>query len=114
MIIIVDDERTFANSDDAVYCRSSNEALALLARVYCDQRLRYADPIQELWLDHDLGDGDDIRIVVDFLTVLGDLEIDEINIHSQNPTTDWIVTTLSPIYGRNYVKRVPLPELIGE
>jgi hypothetical protein len=102
-IIVIDDERTFGFHAD--YYKNSSDALSALSKILVNQKLRYADSIKELWLDHDLGNGDDIRIVVDFLYVV-DIMIDNIFVHSQNPTTDWIVKVLDSKYS---IRRVPLP-----
>lgn len=96
-VVIIDDERTFANGGnglDLTHLRTSNEALAFLARVWTAQSLApvgayiHENTISELWLDHDLGDGDDIMIVVRFLRELArfsELPIQRIYVHTQNP-----------------------------
>jgi len=106
-IVVIDDERTFAGNGSEVYLRNPSEALSFLSRKLIDQKMHYGEPIRQLWLDHDLGGNDDIRVVVDFL-ILVDLEIEQIYVHSQNPTTDWIVRVLQNKYN---VSRVPLPRL---
>jgi hypothetical protein len=119
MIVVIDDERTFAENVDH-YARTSIEGLGILAKVWSDYVLHYGNKIT-LYLDHDLGAGDTIRPVVDFLYITGQMGvstpglcdlstiIENIYIHSQNPTTDWIVDVLSPLYKN--VRRIPLPEL---
>lgn len=122
MIFVIDDERTFACTPyegDFKYARTSKEGLVILCNHWSDYVLHYAPPIFELWLDHDLGENDTIRPVVDFLYIAGRMDggltpslkdiIHNIYVHSQNPTTDWIVDFLSPLYSN--VKRVPLPRL---
>ena len=124
MIVVIDDERTFTQPVDR-YARTSDEGLGLLARFFTQWYMAPyggSQPIEELWLDHDLGNGDDIRPVVDFLISLGDATdyddghgsmvsgfISNIYVHSQNPTVDWMIGTLSEYYPN--VKRVPLPEM---
>lgn len=109
MIVVIDDERTFSGHVD-YYLRNSNDALGFLARNLLEYLSSYGEPIDELWLDHDLGGIDDIRIVVDFLLlVVKPMWIRHIYVHSQNPTTYWIVTSLKST-GYN-VARSPLPEL---
>lgn len=56
VVVVVDDNRLFPG--DPVYARTSAEALTLLADV---------DSVGQLWLDHDLGETDDIMAVVDYL-----------------------------------------------
>jgi len=106
-IVVIDDERTFAGNGSEIYFRNSSDGITFLAKKLIDQKMHYGEPIQELWLDHDLGEGDDICVVVDFL-VLVDLEIERIYVHSQNPTTDWIVKVLQSKYNTS---RIPLPIL---
>jgi hypothetical protein len=107
-IVVIDDERTFQGNVD-IYLRSSDEALLWLAKVAVNQYYNYGEPVQELWLDHDLGNGDDICIVVDFLMLL-DFQIEKIWVHSQNPTVDWMVQVLRNKYN---VSRSGLPTLKG-
>lgn len=116
--LIIDDERTFDFDEyDACLCRtpriyyerSSDSGLSALARLYTEFNLRYGDQI-ELWLDHDLGNDDDIGIVVDFLTVVPMQEmVTCIYVHSQNPSSDRIVPVLKKA-GYN-CQRSPLPKL---
>ena len=106
-VVVIDDERTFAGNGNEIYFRNSSDGISFLAKALVHQKMHYGEPIRELWLDHDLGGNDDIRIVVDFL-ILVDLEIERINVHSQNPTTDWIVQVLRNKYN---VSRVPLPRM---
>lgn len=109
MILVIDDERTFDFTGATVHCRSSNDALSTLARIMIVQKMKYGNPLRELWLDHDLGENDDIRIVVDFLCLI-DLKVDQIFVHSQNPTSDWIVNVLKRT-GYNAV-RSTLPAMV--
>lgn len=111
MILVVDDERTFDFDGNVVYCRSSESGLSTIARIMIQQQVKYAGSLDELWLDHDLGGNDDIRVVVDFLTLI-DLKVDQIYVHSQNPTSDWIVPVLNAV-GYN-VERSALPTLTKE
>lgn len=57
-VVVIDDERTFSTVHVDRYIRTSNSALAYLAKFWVDYELHYADPIEVLWLDHDLGEGD--------------------------------------------------------
>jgi hypothetical protein len=124
MIIVIDDERDFAwfgaGYSEIVYARTSDEGIAEIAKAWTNYVLRYGDKVA-LYLDHDLGENDTIMPVVDFLYVAANAEakfatgltgmIEEIYIHSQNPTAgDTIIPLLAPLY--NNVKRIPLPDLI--
>jgi len=110
LIVVIDDERTFNTDDNIVYLRTENEALAFLARTYCEASLRYG-PAIELYLDHDLGENQDIRIVVDFLVCLGGVPwVSDVWVHSQNPTTEWIVQVLRKAGYKAH--RIPLPTLV--
>lgn len=93
LTIVVDDERTL-NEEGAVHLRTSAEALSYLALLWTRhrRRLSFAEPQSiTLWLDHDLGDGDDSNPVALFLVELARLDpkdllpIECIYVHSQNP-----------------------------
>lgn len=134
MIIVIDDERTFALERpelpgyvEVKYARNSVEGIAAIVNAWTDFALRYGNMV-DLYLDHDLGENDTIMPVVDFLYVAGNATVDQTNqgfnpvgafplfiqnifIHSQNPTAgDTIIPLLSPLY--NNVQRIALPELI--
>lgn len=76
-VLVIDDLRCFPF--DAKYARNAVDGLALLASRAWD----------EVWLDHDLGDGVDIGPVVDLLcerAVWGDpMPVGRIVVHSANP-----------------------------
>lgn len=76
-ILVIDDLRTFRFP--ATYARSAAEG----------RRLLLAHPWREIWLDHDLGPGEDIRPLVRMLeerAFAGDpLAVERIVVHSANP-----------------------------
>lgn len=78
--LVVDDEREIAGLDGAVYARTAAEAIDLL---------RIADSLEELWLDHDLGDGGNGYTVASYLERRAQtgslLPIKRVVIHSMNP-----------------------------
>lgn len=122
MIVVIDDERTFDTDDEIVYARTSNEGLAVIAKVWTDAVLNYGSTDIYLYLDHDLGGSDTIMPVVNFLYVTGWVTesvvlrlpdiISGIYVHSQNPTAgDSIVPVLSKVYKN--VERIPLPALVS-
>ncbi|SDY48422.1 hypothetical protein SAMN05444365_102403 [Micromonospora pattaloongensis] len=82
-IVLVDDLRSFADGRSAEVARSSAAGVALLER-HRDERL------DELWLDHDLGDADTIWPVVEVLERAAfdgrPFDIGVIHVHSANPT----------------------------
>ena len=98
MIIVIDDERTFAENFDFggapvdVYLRSADEAIAYLAKLWsANQSLPIGGTplwIDELWFDHDLG-SDDATVIARFLSELNligrPVLICSIYIHTQNP-----------------------------
>lgn len=81
-IVLVDDLRSFVDGRSAEIARTSAAGVELLSR-YWDQRL------DELWLDHDLGEDDTIWPVVELLERAAfeesRFDIGIINIHSANP-----------------------------
>lgn len=125
MIIVIDDERTFAwygaGRGEIRYARTSSEGIVSIAKAWTNFSLRYGDMV-DLYLDHDLGENDTIMPVVDFLYVAANAEaegsisgltmvIRNIYVHSQNPTAgDTIIPLLSPLYKK--VQRIALPELV--
>lgn len=125
MIIVIDDERTFAwygaGRGEIRYARTSSEGIVSIAKAWTNYSLRFGNMV-DLYLDHDLGENDTIMPVVDFLYSAANVEakgsitgltmfIQNIYIHSQNPTAgDTIIPLLSPLY--NNVQRIALPELV--
>ncbi len=92
MIVVVDDERTLPGGD--VHCRSSVEALALLAS---------RPAVVQLWLDHDLGGDDTTRPVADELVRAAHdgcpYPVEQVVVHTANPVgRDWLVSYLRRFY----------------
>lgn len=81
-IILIDDLRSFVDGRGAEVARSSTAGVALLER-HRDDRL------DELWLDHDLGEADTIWPVVEVLERAAfeerPFDIGVIHVHSANP-----------------------------
>lgn len=90
MIVVVDDLRLF-RAFPATYARTSSEAVELLT----DRHSR-KETIDELWLDHDLGGGDDINPVVNWIMkhcVWNDRpRIEHIVVHTSNPVGAAMIT----------------------
>ena len=62
-ILVIDDEREFADCREVIYCRTAHEEMKLL---------NANTPLEQLWLDHDLGEPDecgytDVSPIVNFL-----------------------------------------------
>jgi hypothetical protein len=81
-VILVDDLRSFVDGRDAEIARTSAAGVELVERCR-DQRL------DELWLDHDLGEDDTIWPVIEVLERAAfdgqPFDIGVINVHSANP-----------------------------
>jgi hypothetical protein len=81
-VILIDDLRSFVDGRDAEIARTSAAGVELIERCR-DQRL------DELWLDHDLGEDDTIWPVVEVLERAAfdgqPFDVGLINIHSANP-----------------------------
>lgn len=76
-ILVIDDLREF--SFKAIYARTSKEALDILYQEW-----------DEIWLDHDLGEEDTIKPILDFIqekSFYGDKTFDNTQfiVHSANP-----------------------------
>lgn len=114
LIVVIDDERTFRFDhlrDDVVYLRSSDDALLYLVKNWLSPNCYR--PIDQLWLDHDLGSNDTVKPIVDFLDQIGALgypfNVRNIFVHTQNaPAGDRIVKTL---YRHYTCARAVLPGL---
>jgi hypothetical protein len=82
-IVLVDDLRSFADGRSAEVARTSGAGVTLLER-YRGERL------DELWLDHDLGEDDTIWPVVEVLERAAfegrPLDVGVVYVHSANPT----------------------------
>ncbi|WP_307831535.1 cyclic-phosphate processing receiver domain-containing protein [Nucisporomicrobium flavum] len=81
-IVLIDDLRSFVDGREADVARTSADGITLLNR-YRDRRL------DELWLDHDLGEDDTIWPVVELLEHAAfeerPFDIGIIQVHSANP-----------------------------
>ena len=81
-VILVDDLRSFVDGRNAEVARTSAAGVQLFER-YRDR------PLDELWLDHDLGEDDTIWPVVEVLERAAfedrPFDIGVINVHSANP-----------------------------
>lgn len=117
-VVVIDDERTFDTDEPIVYLRTADEALAYLA-AWWTMNLR-APMDCELWidalyLDHDLGPGQDAGVVADFLSCLREigpeLPILEVFVHTQNPVGAKNLLATCANIGQS-VTRIPLPNLI--
>lgn len=105
-ILVVDDLRTFGFA--ATYARTATQALSLLRT----RGARY----DEVWLDHDLGEGGEIRVVVEFLERRAfrgrAIPIGRIFVQSDNPSgAAWAVAGLERYYD---VRRVPTRSSQGD
>ncbi|MEU4220424.1 cyclic-phosphate processing receiver domain-containing protein [Actinoplanes sp. NPDC026623] len=81
-VVLVDDLRSFVDGRNAEVARTSAAGILMLNR-YREQRL------DELWLDHDLGEDDTIWPVIEVLERAAfeerPFDIGVIHIHSANP-----------------------------
>lgn len=95
-VALVDDLRSFVDGRRAEVARTSAAGVDLLHR-YQDQRL------DEVWLDHDLGDDDTIWPVVEVLERAAfdgrRLDIGIINVHSANPAGSAKITQVLRHWG---------------
>ncbi|MBE1490694.1 cyclic-phosphate processing receiver domain-containing protein [Plantactinospora soyae] len=82
-ILLIDDLRSFVDGRSAEVARTSGDGVALLGR----QRTQRVD---ELWLDHDLGEDDTIWPVVEMLELAAfeghPFDVGVVYVHSANPT----------------------------
>jgi hypothetical protein len=82
-VVLVHDLRSFADGRSADVARTSAAGVAVLQR-YRDER------VDELWLDHDLGENDTIWPVVEVLERAAfegrPVDVGVVYVHSANPT----------------------------
>lgn len=122
MIVVIDDERTFTDPhfDFALYFRTSQDALEYFAKyityVY-NSPSGAAQPINEVWFDHDLGEKshNDTTMVANFLgmmmVLMGEVELfrdTKIFIHTQNSVGGDTIKHIFEKYHK-VVERVGLP-----
>lgn len=77
-ILVIDDERTFifSEDDEVVYARNLYEAREFLLNEHWD----------EVWLDHDLGNGEDVSKLTNEIEASRIvLDVDWFYIHTMNP-----------------------------
>jgi len=107
-ILVIDDERTLKLEGEVNHARTSwfGEQLMVVLR---SAGLR----LDELWLDHDLGDDDTIEPIVNWLEETAYHEnpywVGQIMVHTINaPAGDRMMAALSPYYN---TRRVGIEEL---
>lgn len=123
IIVVVDDERTFDVDLPVTYLRTEDEALAWFARWWLKHETTWhyeesPPAIGQLWLDHDLGDGQDVMVVVRFLRQLSatsryGLPITHTLVHTQNPVGGQNIVDLCNTFMDGSVTRTGLPDLKG-
>lgn len=100
-ILVIDDLRWF--KFDAEYARTSQEGIDAL------EIQRGYDGLDELWLDHDLGLGDTIMPVVNYLCELSfkgmTYPVKQVYVHSANPSGAKIVWQTLERYGYSVERR---------
>jgi|ERR1035437_4243315 hypothetical protein len=75
-ILVVDDDTFASGFEGAVYARTISEAREFLLNEHWD----------EVWLDHDLGNGEDVSKLTDEIEGMETiLDVDWFCIHSMNP-----------------------------
>ena len=96
MILVIDDVKTFPFPEnvEVIYARTLEDAYVKFIN---------NEHLDQLWLDHDLGNDEDIRPLCLILAELGfngtPRDIGKIVICSLNPVgIDWMWSTLSPYY----------------
>lgn len=112
-IVVIDDERTLKIDGNVDHFRDARSGLGYLATVWTTQ-VQYSDNtnvIDQLFLDHDLGDGLTVNVIVRWLETIAylghPLAVKKIYVHSMNIVgAASIVATLSRWYN---VERIPLP-----
>lgn len=103
--LLIDDLRGFKDDRDATVVRTAKDALELLV---------HQPTVTDLWLDHDLGKGEDGRVadimpVVDWLCQFAfeqdDLyPVDVIHVHTSNPSGGNQMVTSLRRYGYQVVR----------
>lgn len=93
-VLVVDDLRRFdpiIDGGEITYARRSADAIHLLSR-------NKDSGYEQVWLDHDLGENDDIRVVVRWILEYKP-KIGNVMVQSMNPVgAEWIVRSLEKLY----------------
>lgn len=113
-IVLIDDLRSFINEVDATVIRTAADAMEWL------NSISHHDTIEQLWLDHDLGDDTEGNhtSIMEFVNKLEEMTffknspiIDEIVVHTSNSVGgNQIVASLERfynvkrVYARNYLR----------
>lgn len=83
LTVLVDDDRVFIEPRDYIVARTSQAALDTLHVLRSNGQV-----VDELWLDHDLGNGDDVLPVLTMLSELAarnePYPVRQIYVHSMN------------------------------
>jgi len=114
VIFIVDDDiqtRFLDKGVGCLYATNSKDALNTLQKLVETDTISHHEPLDEMWLDHDLGLADDIMVVVDWLAEIAfddnPYPVSKIYIHSMNPAGS--KTAFLGLNRYYHVLRVPLP-----
>lgn len=130
MIVVIDDERTFQADKEVIYLRDQDAAILFFAKLWNDNLsapLGAQQVIDEVWFDHDLGEGGGNGLAVAelfanlsssyFDMTDGKILARSVLVHSQNPVgADSIYRLLKSrlTHLGTDVLRVPLPPLAGQ
>lgn len=116
MIVLIDDLRSFLPPFDGrehVVARTSAAGLQTLRELVAAGTV-----ITELWLDHDLGEHDDIMCVVDYLSERAandePVAINQVYVHTQNPAGARQMLVSLERYGYRVARMAPKDFLISE
>lgn len=105
--VVIDDLRSFTDmaktklfGKTIKYIRTLSEAQTWLVNI--------DEPVEALWLDHDLGNGEDIIPFVDQLVESG-LDVGHIYVHTSNPIgMRNIVNRIAPKYNYSVITSIDL------
>lgn len=100
-VVVIDDEKSFPfpGGWEVTYCRTFDEASLRLVALFISQ-----EPIDQLWLDHDLGTNYTIRPLVRIMEELAVVDNKLINVKQvvicslNSVGAEWIEDTLEPHY----------------
>ena len=112
MIVAIDDERDHDGWD--IVLTNSTDALAFLVRHIVNYNFSQCPLIEQLWLDHDLGEDDDAMVIARYLRIIGYSGvkdgIGQVLVHSQNPVGAANIVNLLNEHVDFNAYQVPLPE----
>jgi len=107
-LLLIDYRRSFLDGRDHIQAHDSKTAIELLTK--------HEGKINSIWMDYDMGPGDDIKIVLNFLTLRAKLgmayPVKVINVHAPSEI-GWQVISSKLKPAKYIVRRETIRDTLG-